>query len=405
MNQRPATTRPAAPAGGSPRIGSARLGVGLAAAGAGIGVATLLITGDGARLAWSYLVAYMFALSVSLGALFFVLLHHLTGARWSTSIRRLAEVLMMNLWPLAVLFLPILYWMPSLFEWAGPIEAAGNPELLAHKAAYLNPTAFTARAILYFAVWLGLATLMWRRSLEQDAAGRPESAASMRRWSAPGMILLGLTLTFASFDWLMSLDPYWFSTIFGVYYFSGAAVAIMAALILTAAAAGARGPMRPMITTEHFHDLGKLLFGFVIFWAYIAYSQMMLVWMANLPEETIWYHHRWQPGSWRAFGWFLLAGHFVLPFLVLLPRTVKRARVALALAAAWLLAFHYADLYWLAMPALDPGAVPFHPAADLGSAAALGLIFVGLTILRLSRRSPVPLRDPYLAESLTYRNH
>ncbi len=390
-------------------VGAGHAGHALLALGGAFSVAALPVVarleGGIDRLAWSYLVAFMFYLSISLGALFFVMLHHLTGARWSIVLRRVAEVLMMNNWLMLVLFIPILLWLPTLFEWARPLEQATNPELLAHKRPYLNPEAFGARAIVYFGAWIGLTTLYWRNSLAHDVTGRHQLLQTLRRWSAPGMIIFALTLTFASFDWLMSLDPYWFSTIYGVYYFAGSALAIMATLILVALGLGAAGAMRGAVSVEHFHDLGKLLFGFVVFWAYIAFSQMMLIWMANIPEETFWFFHRWEAPGWQAWSWFLVIGHFIAPFIFLLPRTVKRTRPLLALAALWMLLVHWADLFWLIMPIHDHHHVPFHPLLDGVVMLAMGLVFVGFVILRLRRQALVPLRDPYLGDSIAFENH
>lgn len=351
---------------------------------------------------YAYLVSFSFYLTITLGALFFVMLHHLTGARWSIVLRRLAEGLMMNLTLMLILFIPILFWIPGIYEWADARVVSGS-EVLRHKAVFLNPTFFTIRAFIYFAVWLGLAGLLYRRSLRQDETGSPDLIESMRRWSAPGMLLFALTLTFASFDWLMSLDPYWYSTIFGVYVFSGAVMAILATLILLALFLSGLGAMGPAITIEHYHDLGKLLFAFIIFWAYIAFSQFMLIWMGNIPEETVWYLDRWKAPGWRAVSWFLLFGQFILPFLFLLPRATKRNRVTLALAALWILFAHYVDLYWLIMPALDKGRVPVRP-VDLYLFLGMGFLFLAYYFWRLRARPLAPLRDPHLAESIAFEN-
>lgn len=350
----------------------------------------------------AYLTSVIYYLTVSLGALFFLLLHHLTGARWSIVLRRLAESLAMLFPLLLALFIPILGWLPILYPWANPRVAAAD-RLIREKAAWLNPPFFGARALLYFGVWIALATLFYRLSLRQDRTGAPGAGGIMRRLSAPGMLLFAVTVTFASFDWIMSLDPHWYSTIFGVYLFAGAAVAIYASLILLALALGAAGQLGRAVTIEHFHDLGKMLFAFIIFWAYIAFSQMMLIWMGNLPEETVWYARRWHPPFWQGVSWLLLAGHFVLPFLFLLPRTVKRFKPLLGLAAAWLLLLHYVDIYWLIMPN-DAG--PDWPlrATDLFLWIGMGCL-VGFVLLAALRRQPLlPIGDPLLAESIAFEN-
>lgn len=354
---------------------------------------------------FSYLVAFMFYTTISLGALFFVMLHHLTGARWSVVLRRLGEGLMMNFTIMLVLFIPVLIRIPRLYEWADPAKAAPQASALIHiKSSYLNPTFFTVRALFYFAVWITLAWILYRRSILQDKTGDPALGESMRRWSAPGMLLFAFTVTFAAFDWVMSLDAAWYSTIFGVYVFAGAVLAGLATIILVSLAVGTSSPaMGRAITVEHLHDLGKLLFAFVIFWAYIAFSQMMLIWMGNLPEETAWYARRWQAPGWRTVSILILVGHFALPFLFLLPRAIKRNRWTLGLAAAWILLIHYVDLYWLIMPVLNSRQVPLHW-IDFVIWIGMGAMYFGVMLMRIQRQPLVPVRDPHLAESLAFEN-
>ena len=382
-----------------------------------------------------YLVSFTFFLTLSLGGLFFVMIHHLTGARWSIVVRRLAEALAMLLPFCLLLFIPILGWLPYIYEWADPHAAAADP-LIRAKAAYLNAPFFTLRALMYFGVWIGLATAFYRLSVRQDgeagyplakgadedvrgpsdhpqfAIRNPQSGGvadgdvrapghNMRRLSAPGMLLFAVTLTFASFDWIMSLDAHWYSTIFGVYIFAGAAVAVYAALILAALALGDR--LAGAVTIEHYHDLGKLLFAFVVFWAYIAFSQMLLIWMGNIPEETVWYGRRWHPPFWHAVSWLLIIGHFVLPFLFLLPRTVKRTRPLLAVAALGLLLMHLIDLGWLILPTTAGKPSPLR-VTDLFLFAGLGCLYIALYIFVLQRHPLVPAGDPRLADSIAFEN-
>lgn len=346
----------------------------------------------------AYLVTFLFYLSLSLGALFFVLLHNLTGARWSIVLRRLAESMASLLPLLLLLFLPMLGWLPQLYPWAGKVT---DPVLL-KKTAWLNPPLFAIRAIIYFGVWIALATALHRRSLRQDGGDGLALSESMRRISAPGMLLFAVTITFAAFDWIMSLDAHWYSTILGVYFFAGAAVAIYASLILLALALQAGGWLRGLVTVEHFHDLGKMLFAFVVFWAYIAFSQMMLIWMGNLPEETAWYAQRWHPPFWHGVSWLLLIGHFLLPFLLLLPRTVKRLPPLLALAAAWMLLMHAVDCVWLVFPTL-PRLQPPRP-TDLFLFIGIGFLYAAVLIGVLQRRPLVPLGDPRLGDSIAFEN-
>ncbi|RMH23040.1 MAG: hypothetical protein D6696_01835 [Acidobacteria bacterium] len=352
---------------------------------------------DGPQLYHSYLVAYLFGLSLALGGLFFVLLQYATRAGWSVVVRRLAEHVMATLPLFALLWLPIGLWgFDDVFHhWAHPPP---DDPVLAWKEPYLNPGAFYVRAAVYFAVWTLLAVWFWRRSRRQDEEREPAITRRLQSLSAPALILFGLTLTYAAIDWIMSLDPHWFSTIFGVYVFAGSVVAILAFLILVALSLRGSGLLDGVLTWEHFHDLGKLLFAFVVFWAYIAFSQFMLIWYANIPEETEWFIHRWHHG-WQYASIFLAAGHFGLPFLFLLPQEVKRSRAGLTFAASWLLFMHYVDLYWLVMPSLHHE--HFH--VDLLDLTCLigvvSLVFAVFAYL-LVRGKLVPVGDPRLAESM-----
>jgi hypothetical protein len=374
----------------------------LPAVGFGLGAvalgASVPFAGGGPRFYGSYLVAWLFAVSIALGGLFFVLLHHGARAGWSTVVRRLAEHLAATMPLLAVLAVPLALELEELYPWARP-EAAQD-ELLAAKSAWLDPGFFLARAAAVLGIWSLLAWWFRRRSLAQDASGDPGISRRLKALAAPGLIVFGLTLTVAAFDWIMSLDPHWYSTIFGVYFFAGSVVAVFSTLILLALAA--RSAVGEVVTAEHFHDLGKLLFAFVVFWAYIAFSQFMLIWYGNIPEETLWYAHRTGPG-WEGVTVALAAGHFVLPFFFLLSRAVKRRAATLVAGAVWMLAMHYLDLYWLVMPNLDPHGVHPH-ALDLTTLVAVVGFGAGAFGLLARRRALVPVRDPRLAESLSFEN-
>jgi hypothetical protein len=379
--------------------------VGLAglAVGAGLGWRQ----GDGwAYFFHAYLVSYAFFLSISLGGLFFVALHHVTRAGWSVTIRRLAELLAATMPLLAVLFLPILVPIllgsSTLYVWNNP-EVVRASEVLQHKAGYFGLTFFTVRAVLYFAVWWLLARFFLARSRQQDESGDPALTIQMERASPVALLLFAVTVTFASFDWLMSLEPTWFSSIFGVYYFAGTTLGALGTIILAAVALQACGRLSLTITTEHYHDLGKLLLGFIIFWGYIAFSQYMLIWYANLPEETTWYHAR-QTGPWAVVSLALLFGQLILPFFGLLSRTVKRRPRLLAFWAVWTLAFHWLDMYWLVMPGLSPDRVPFG-VIDVSLLAGLGGLYLAGLIALAGQHSLIPLGDPRLPESLAFENY
>jgi hypothetical protein len=383
-----------------PRLVRAGLATGVIMLVASVALA-FLAPGGMDRMLHSYLVAFAFFLSISLGALFFVVLQHLVRAGWSVVVRRVAEALAMNLPLLALFAVPILLGVRGLYEWADPRAVAGDA-LLQGKQPYLNVPFFAARLAVYFAVWSFLARYFWARSTTQDRTGDMRLSLQMERTSAIGMVLFALTANYAAVDLLMSLDPHWSSTIFGVYFFSGGVVGFFALLSMLAALLQRSGRLGGAVTDEHYHDLGKLVFAFTVFWAYIAFSQYMLIWYANIPEETEWYLRR-QTGQWTGVSLLLLFGHFVLPLVYLLPRFVKRRPKLFGPIAAWVLLMHYVDIYWIVMPQISPGRVPLH-LLDLTCPLGIGGIMLAATAHRLRQRSLVPLRDPRLAESLAFEN-
>ncbi len=352
----------------------------------------------------AYLTSYGFYLSISLGALFFVLVQHAARAGWSVAVRRIAEILAANIPMLAILFLPILIPMlldnHSLYAWTDP-RVVAESELLQHKHVYLDLPFFVARCVFYFAVWYWLTRYYLRCSVQQDTSGDAALTGRMERYSGPALLLYAGTVTFAAFDWFMSLEPKWFSTIYGVYFFSGAIVAGVAAIILAAVLLQSRGWLGRSITDEHYHDLGKLLFGFVIFWGYIAFSQYMLIWYANIPEETIYYRIR-QTGGWAVVSLVLLFANLIIPFFGLMPRGMKRRKWALAFWAVWLLVFHWIDVYWLVVP--SAAASPTFGLIDACLIVGLGSLFLAGTVRVARNVSLVPQKDPRLAESLAFEN-
>ncbi len=376
------------------------------AAALGIGCVLGLARQDGMRLFFrAYLTSYCYVVGMVLGSLLLVLLVHVSRAGWGVVVRRLAEVLAAHVPLMLVLFLPILlpllWGSSSLYEWADP-HAVDHDELLRHKAPYLNPMFFAIRALAYFAVWWLVARFFVETSAEQDACGDPRLTVRMERASGPAILLLGLTVTFASFDWLMSLDPRWTSTIYGVYYYSGAVVGAVALWILAAMVLQRAGWLKDVITVEHYHDLGKLLFAAVVFWGYIGFSQYLLIWYANIPEETAWYRDR-QTGPWLYVSLALVMGHLVIPFLGLLSRETKRNKAVLAFWAVWLLVFHWIDVSWLAMPSLKREGFPWSP-IDLCLTASLACFYLASVLRRAMSHPLVPVRDPRLAESLALEN-
>ncbi|HEV7671033.1 MAG TPA: quinol:cytochrome C oxidoreductase [Thermoanaerobaculia bacterium] len=372
----------------------------------------LAVVGLGASLAYgaaspaarpqlwhSWLVGALFVLSIALGGLFFVLIHHSTQAGWSVVVRRIGENAMATIPFLALLFVPLIFGMGDLFPWSHADAVAKDP-LLLHKQAYLNRTFFLIRTLAFFAIWSGLALRLNSLSRLQDRTGDHDLTRRMRKMSAPGLILFALSVTFFAFDWVMSLDPHWYSTIFGVYFYAGAVMAFFAFLALVAI--GQRDLLARVLNAEHLHDIGKLLFAFLVFWAYMAFSQFLLIWYANLPEETGFFAQR-LAGSWRPVSVALTLGHFIVPFFFLLPRTVKRNPKALGIAAVWLLAMHALDLYWLVMPSLHVGGITLSW-LDVATLVGSCGVFLAAFGWSLGRQALVPLRDPRLPESITFEN-
>lgn len=355
------------------------------------------------RLSFSYLFAFAYFLTLSLGALFFVALQHVTRSSWSVVVRRLAELAAMNLPLLGLLAIPVLAAVSRLYGWAGPLDPQSHAaHLVAQKRVWLSPAFFAVRVAVYFAVWSLLARWFWRRSLGQDTSADAAVTVRMEKASAPGLVAYGLTLTLAAFDLIMSLDPTWYSTIFGVYFFSGSVVGFFALLTLLSLGLQRSGRLTRIISMEHYHDLGKLMFAFTFFWAYIAFSQYLLIWYANLPEETGWYVRR-QTDGWQYVGLSLLFCHFLAPFAGLVSRFAKRNRRLLAFWAVWLLFMHAIDLYWLIMPERGPGGPSPHPLDLLCWLGVGGLWAAGFA--RLAGRRPlVPVGDPRLDDSLRFEN-
>jgi hypothetical protein len=425
----------------APRLMGA--GLVLAVLGLGIGCYMGLSGTESRRLFFhAYLTAFTYFLSITLGALFFVMLQHLTRAGWSVTVRRLAEALSGNVWLMLLLFVPVLRGVHELYEWAGEHGAAAS------ETAYLSPRAFAARFLVCFAVWGLLVWLLRSRSMRQDATGDPRLTTSMERISAPGMIAFAFTVLFVSTDLLMSQTAHWTSTIFGLYFFTGCVLSSLVVLTLLALRLRSHGELHSAITIEHLHDLGKLIFGFVFFWGYIAFSQYMLIWYANLPEETQFYMPR-QIGPWIWVSIALVVCQLFVPFLGLLSRHAKRRPAVLAFWCVWLLVAHLLDLFWIIMPSVYIQEMPnaVHEAAGtplpevlrellagnqavyqiaqehggfmqqvwlplegrtVGMLVALVIGMAGLYMAntaRLLQSAPlVPVRDPRLPESLTFEN-
>ncbi len=375
-------------------------GIGAVVGVVGLGAA-LALSGGTKQFYFSWLVAYLYFLSIALGALFFVLVHTVTRAAWGVTLRRVVENVMATLPVFALLFVPIWLGRHDIYEWMHADAAAHNP-IIRGKSAFLNEGFWFVRAIFYFVAWSVLATWFSTQSQKQDETGEERISARLRGAAPIGIVLFALTTTFATIDWMMSLEPMWYSTMIGVYFFSGAVVAILSFTLLLVHFAYAQGALRGVVTVEHLQDVAKLLFGFTIFWAYIAFSQYFLIWYANIPEETIYYMKR-QVGSWQSAGMVLALGHFLVPFFFLMPRAVKRQSALLIVIAIWQLLMHFLDLHWCVMPNLHHDGMKLG-LTDIAAFAAVGGIFLAALGWVSSRRALVPLRDPRLPESLSFEN-
>ncbi len=374
----------------------------------GAGAAGLLLTLAGAlafdprRALFAYLVAFVYWLGLALGALILLGALHASNARWPVVLRRFLETVPQVIPVFVLLFVPLALGMRHLYPWVDPHALQGEmAHAVHHKVPYLNPTFFVVRAAIYFAFWSAVAWLLRAWSVRQDSLGGVTLTRRQRRLGTGSLPFLALTMTFAAFDWMMSLDPRFFSTIFGVYWFAGSFMGAFAVVIIAAAATrGDPTAFGHHMNLEHFHSLGKFLLAFTAFWAYIAFSQFMLIWIANIPEEVPWYILRID-GGWRWVGAFLALFHFVVPFFLLLSRDLKRNPRAIAGVAAWLLLVHWVDLYWLVMPHLHPDG-PRPSLLDLTAFVGVGGVAVAWTVLRMRGTASVPLRDPYLEASLRY---
>ncbi|HEV3202826.1 MAG TPA: hypothetical protein VGY77_00515 [Gemmataceae bacterium] len=369
-----------------------------------LGVAGLVLCGAGA---WfrpapffrSYLVAFNFWLGIALGSLAIVMLYHLTGGGWGLVIRRLLESATQTLPWLALLFIPLLFGLHEIYSWANPDEFA-RAAILGNKSRFLNVPFFEIRAGIYFAVWLALAYLVNKWSRDQDQSGDPRYLRRFRLLSGPGLILYGLTITFASVDWVMSLDPQWFSTIFALVFAVGQILAAFAFVIGAAVLLAARPPLADLVSPQLFNDLGNLLLTFTMVWAYVAFSQFLITWSGNLPEEIRWYLPRFQEG-WQWLGIALVLCQLALPFLLLLSRTVKRTAGYLARVAALILVMRFVDLLWQIIPAFPPSNLLGHGwdfAAALVAMLGIGGIWLAVFLRQLDKWPLVPVHDPVLAE-------
>jgi hypothetical protein len=347
----------------------------------------------------AYLVAYFFWLGIALGCLAIMMVHYLTGGAWGIVIHRSLEAGARTLPLLALLFVPLVFGLQYLYVWARP-EAVAADALLQHKRAYLNVPFFLIRAAVYFVIWVGVGYLLQRWSLAQERTEESLISRRPRVLSGPGLVLNGLAITFASIDWVMSLEPHWYSTIYGFMVMVGQGLAALAFVIVVTALLADHWPLSGVIQPEHFHDLGNLLMMFVLLWGYLAYSQYVIVWSGNLLEEIPWYLRRTQ-GGWAWLAWAVLLCYFVVPFLLLLSRDLKRNARALSALATALTVMSFVDLFWRVEPAFQPVRLYVHW-IDVVAAVGLGGIWLAAFVWFLRRRPLLPLHEPYVQEALAH---
>lgn len=368
------------------------------------------------QFAFSWLVSFMWVFTVCAGCYFWVLIHHAVDADWSVGVRRIMETIGSLFFPwILILFIPLAICVPLIYKWW--TIKPGADFLLDHKAGLLNPTMFWGKAIIYF-VYFGIAAWMLRKlSILQDASGDPAITLKMRKLSYGFIPLFAVLITFAFLDWIMGLNHHWYSTMFGVYLFAGTAGTGIALTILISNALRAAGYLKGVVTVEHNHIMGKLLLAFTIFWAYTAFSQYMLIYYANIPEETIFFIHR-NTNSWHYVSIFLVFARFFIPFIMLLTQPAKRNPFRICFTAAWILVMHLIDLHWLIIPQMQifQAIKDGHPhGADeylhfaphvLDLTIILGMICIlaFAFIQRFAKASIFPVRDPRLFESVTLTN-
>lgn len=362
-----------------------------------VGGGALVLCGVGAYLNptqffRSYLVAFLFWLGISLGCMAVVMLHHLTGGAWGDVVRRPLESGAMTLPLMAALVVPILLGMSRLYSWARP-DASSGEGFGPFKKFYLNPAMFLARTAVYFAAWIAIAYFLNRWSEEQDRTGEASLADRLQTLSGPGLGIYGLTVTFASIDWAMSLEPGWSSTIYGMMFVAAQGLVALAFGILVLKLLAQYQPLSEVVSPSHFHDLGNLLLAFVMLWAYLAFSQFLIIWSGNLQDEIPWYVTRGR-GGWAWVAVFLIVFHFAVPFVLLLSRDVKRRMQVLAGVAGGLLLVAWLAAYWIVMPAFDfAHEGPRFHSLDLLAPLGIGGVWVAWFIWRLQPRALVPLVD------------
>jgi hypothetical protein len=358
----------------------------------GLALSCLGLVVDRERFFQSWLLAYLYWLGPTLGSMGILMLQHITGGRWGVALRRTLEAGMKTLPLMALFFLPIVAGMEQLFEWMHA-DVVARDAILQHKSIYLNRDFFLLRAGFYFVVWFAVAFGLSRWSIQQDDDPSPSVDRRLHYLSRAGLMLYALTMTFAAVDWAMSLEPHWYSHIYGVIVIGGQILTAMMFAVVVAASLARVPRIGEFVNAERFHDFGKLLLAFIMLWAYFAFSQFLIIWSANLPEETPWYLTR-RSGAWQLVAVALILFHFVVPFVLLLSRSLKRTPPLLSTIVLGLLGMRYVDLYWLVAPSFQ-GKVFSPHWLDLATLLGIGGIWLALFVRLLRPHPLLPLNDPY----------
>lgn len=368
-----------------------------------IGIVALLVCLIGAvfeseQFFRSYLFSYLFYIGLTLGCMALLMLQYLSGGSWGIVIRRVTESATRTLPWLALLFIPILIGIPKLYSWSDDVKVKADP-LLQHKHIYLNVPFFLVRAGIYFLGWFAFAYFLNKWSHEQDTEGRDPRSRRLQLLSGPGLMFYGFSISFAAVDWVMSLSPHWYSTIYGLLFLAGQGLSALAFCIAVLVILSERGrPLEGIIGPSHLHDIGKLLLTFTMLWAYFSYSQLLIIWAGNLRGEIPWYMERFT-GGWQWIGMLLVVFHFALPFAMLLSRTLKRAGKTLIRIAALIIVMRFVDLFWMVEP--DATKVGFRVHwMDFLAPIGIGGLWLAVFLFQLRKWPLLPVRDPHLAEAI-----
>jgi len=367
----------------------------------GVALALFFARGNPDQFFRSYLLAFVYWLAIPTGCMAILMLHHLTGGLWGYPIRRLLEAGTRTFLPMAALFVPVLLGMRRLYKWAQPEAVAADP-MLEYKHPYLNPQFFTLRAVIYFVIWLTLAWFLNRWSGEQDRTGDPRLAARMEALSGPGLILWGIAVTYSSIDWVMSLEAHWFSTIYGMIVMIVCALTAMSFVVFVLRKLSGEKPIAEAVSPAQFNDLGNLMLTFVMLWAYLGFSQFLIIWAGNIKDEIPWYRAR-AFGGWGAVAVVLIVLHFALPFLLLLQRGVKRRLHVLSIVAGTLIVLSLVDVYWLVAPAYEKDGPRVYP-LDICAVVGIGGIWIGLFFRELKKWPLLPVHDPRFEGALEHEH-